>query len=53
MPPAISIIVPAYNASATIRACLEPLCNADPSREIIVVDDGSTDDTAEIGRAHV
>ena len=39
-----SVVVPAYNAADTIGACLEPLRDAD----VVVVDDGSSDDTAGI-----
>ena len=48
----VSVIIPAYNAAATIGRCLEAL--ADQTRapeEIIVVDDGSTDDTASVARS--
>lgn len=51
-----SIVVPAYNASGTIQKCLEALRAAEDRREIIVVDDGSTDDTAALAAtagAHV
>lgn len=42
----ISVIVPAYNAAATITACVESLVALDPAPfEILVVDDGSTDGT--------
>jgi len=48
----LSIVIPAYNAGswleATIRSCL---CSDSSVREIIVVDDGSTDDTPEVCRA--
>ncbi|MCB1598519.1 MAG: glycosyltransferase [Xanthomonadales bacterium] len=47
--PLISVIVPAYNAEATIRACLAPLLQMrrrGEVAEVIVVDDGSTDSTA-------
>jgi GT2 family glycosyltransferase len=51
----ISVIIPAYNAQDTLAACLAALrsqtVGAD-SYEIIVVDDGSTDRTAEIARSH-
>ena len=47
--PLISVIVAAYNCRDTISKCLESLSSLDhPSHEIIVVDDGSTDGTAEI-----
>ncbi len=48
----ISVIIPAYNAEKTISSCLEALNrqqNIDPSEfEVIVVDDGSTDNTKDI-----
>ncbi len=50
--PALSVIVPAYNAEATIRQCLEGV-QASTFRdfELIVVDDCSTDRTADIVRS--
>jgi cellulose synthase/poly-beta-1,6-N-acetylglucosamine synthase-like glycosyltransferase len=46
--PFVSIFVPAYNESATIEAALESLLELDyPRFEVIVVDDGSKDDTFE------
>lgn len=51
--PTISIVICAYNAAATLDECLEHTCAlAYPGLEIIVVDDGSTDDTAAIARRH-
>jgi GT2 family glycosyltransferase len=51
-PPKVSVVVAAYNAEATLRACLDSLAQVDyPGCEVIVVDDGSTDRTAEIVRA--
>ncbi len=45
----ISIIIPAYNAERYIKYCLESLINQTyKNLEIIVVNDGSTDSTAEI-----
>ncbi|MEE9152272.1 MAG: glycosyltransferase [Thermoplasmata archaeon] len=47
--PQISIVVAAYNSQDTIGACIKSLLDLDyPEKEIIVVDDGSTDKTAEI-----
>ncbi|MHB8144736.1 MAG: glycosyltransferase [Vulcanimicrobiaceae bacterium] len=47
----VSVIVPVYNGSATIEACVRALLEQSLSKEcyeIVVVDDGSTDATAEI-----
>ena len=47
----ISIIIPARNESANIRACLDSIClQSYPAHlyEVLVIDDHSTDDTASI-----
>lgn len=42
----VSILVPAYNEEGTIRASIDSILRSDyPSIEIIVINDGSTDDT--------
>lgn len=47
--PLVSIVVPAYNAAAFVGdAIAAALMQTHSSIEVIVVDDGSTDDTAEI-----
>ena len=47
--PKVSVVVAAYNAQATLAACLSSLKRLDyPDYETIVVDDGSTDSTADI-----
>jgi glycosyltransferase involved in cell wall biosynthesis len=47
--PRLSVVVCAYNAAGTLEECLSELCKSDyPDLEIVVVDDGSTDETAEL-----
>lgn len=46
--PMVSLVVPAYNEGLVIQAAVRSLLRLDyPNYEIIVVDDGSTDDTYE------
>jgi len=49
--PAIAAILPAFNEANTIGNVLEVLCRVESLNEIIVVDDGSKDATADIVRA--
>jgi glycosyltransferase involved in cell wall biosynthesis len=47
--PRISIIIPVYNAARTLPDCLGALLASDyPNFEVIVVDDASTDNSAEV-----
>ncbi|GHB81451.1 hypothetical protein GCM10010306_090000 [Streptomyces umbrinus] len=46
----VSVIVPAYNEKECIANTLESLAKSTHPIEIIVVDDGSTDDTSQIAR---
>lgn len=47
----VSIIVPAFNCAPYIRSCLDSLqAQSFPDIEVVVVDDGSTDDTVGIAR---
>jgi cellulose synthase/poly-beta-1,6-N-acetylglucosamine synthase-like glycosyltransferase len=51
--PPVSIIVPAYNAQETIDGCLKSLLDLDyPEKEIIVINDASTDKTSEIAAGY-
>jgi O-antigen biosynthesis protein len=48
-PPMVSVVICAYNAERTMEACLKSLRELDyPNYEVVVVDDGSRDQTAEI-----
>jgi glycosyltransferase involved in cell wall biosynthesis len=50
----LSVIIPAYNEAATIAAVIAQVARADTAglhKEIVVVDDGSSDDTAGAARA--
>jgi glycosyltransferase involved in cell wall biosynthesis len=44
----ISAVIPAYNEATRIGAVLEPVLAAPSVAEVLVVDDGSTDGTAEM-----
>jgi glycosyltransferase involved in cell wall biosynthesis len=53
----ISVIIPAKDAAKTIGECLQAVLHQECMQfehdyEVIVVDDGSTDDTAEIAKQH-
>jgi len=47
----ISAIIPAYNEAERIEAVLHPLQQVDSIRQIVVVDDGSNDETAKIAES--
>ncbi len=47
-PPTLSIIIPAFNEAQTIRQVIEAVKEVPIDTEIIVVNDGSTDETSEI-----
>src|SRR3954452_15147405 len=45
-------VVPAYNEASTLGAVLDELADHVPHFDIVVVDDGSTDETARVAREH-
>jgi O-antigen biosynthesis protein len=50
----VSVVIPVYNGASTLAACLTALASQSlprPRFETIVVDDGSTDETASIAAA--
>ncbi len=51
----ISFIIPAYNSEKTIKRCIDSILDqtSDIEYEIIVVDDGSTDNTEELVRSYI
>lgn len=50
-PTAVSIVVPAFNEASILSSTLEQLTARFPASEIIVVSDGSVDDTAAVARS--
>ena len=44
----LSIAVPCYNSQAYMRKCIDSLLEGGEDVEILVVDDGSSDETAQI-----
>jgi len=50
--PSIDVVLPAYNGSQVIRHALDSALKQDVPLRVIVVDDGSTDDSAEIARSY-
>lgn len=51
--PHFSVIIPVYNNAETLGRAIESVLKQDyPAHEIIVVDDGSTDDSAAVARRY-
>jgi glycosyltransferase involved in cell wall biosynthesis len=49
MRPGISVVIPVYNGARYLSECIESVCGQTlPATEIIVVDDGSEDDTPKV-----
>jgi len=53
VPPQIGVAIPAYNAAAWLAETLESvLAQTAPAVDVVVVDDGSTDETASIAQRY-
>src|ERR1043166_2729515 len=51
--PKVSVVVASYNGARTLKACLDSLQRLNyPDYEVILVDDGSTDDTPQIAQLY-
>jgi len=49
----VSVIIPAYNAGVFLRACIDSvLQQTRPALEVIVINDGSSDDTAAVAASY-
>jgi glycosyltransferase involved in cell wall biosynthesis len=48
----LSVVVPCYNEAATIKSVLESVLESPFVAEVIVVDDGSTDASADLARSN-
>ena len=49
--PAVSVVVPAYNEEMVLQSCVESIIGAGyPNLEVLIVDDGSSDATRQIGQ---
>lgn len=52
--PRVTVLVPAYREGTVLEATLQALHELDyPDYEVLIVDDGSPDETAEVARRHV
>ena len=45
----VSVVIPAFNESQTIADLIHRILQRYPEFEVVVIDDGSDDNTAEVG----
>ena len=50
-PSSTTVVIPAFNEAGSIAAVVEGVRNVGPWHDILVIDDGSTDATADLARA--
>ena len=49
----VSVIIPAYNVEYSLNHCIESVLAQNPKpKEIIVINDGSTDNTAKVAKSY-
>jgi glycosyltransferase involved in cell wall biosynthesis len=49
MNPLVSVVIPTYNRAEMLHRAVESVCSQDyKNLEIIIIDDGSTDNTTDI-----
>lgn len=46
--PTVSVIVPVYNAASFLKTCVDSVLSQSPDLELLLVDDGSTDQSLEM-----
>ncbi len=52
-PPTVSVVIPCYNAAPFLRETLDSaLAQTHPPLEVLVIDDGSTDDSVAIAKSY-
>ncbi len=50
--PVITFVVPCYNSAAYVEKCLDSLLVHPDDTEVLIIDDGSSDETADIARSY-
>ena len=48
----LSVIIPLYNSEKYIKRCIDSILELQISKEIIVIDDGSTDNSAQVLKSY-